>query len=892
MKHLRIVLTLVFGVIFFLTVHHQPPASACQGNRCAVPTVNCIRSIVLAKAAPFVFVASTVGPVTVNVPANLFLTCANSMSIPPGCGGATPCSNTISSASLTITVFTPLIASATISTAAGTMTPPNCIQGTTPGVFNPYSVSVNLPATTTPGVYLVLGNASVTFADGVTMTATGDTEICLVEESPTQPGEPRLDVELLTPNFPRLAPGDQAAIQYLVTNRDNRPGMSVNFNLFADAQQNAVHPGGANANQGVYSLSNKFGDDFAIDWDLGDCIPLPPHPFIQPGINRGGQMLNPGESRMYTVRMRSYGQCGTGSCDESFLRVTGTFSDGSPALACAGMALYVDTSVPTTGCGMGENDCNRNGIPDADDIERGTSSDANFNAVPDECMLDAGSPRFQGLAQVNPSTVEAGVPIEIVALALAGSSPISNVFANGRPLTHQGGGIWRGMIPSAQTIGDQAVALTAVDGNGKLAGTSGFYRTTDPRLQLVTLPRPVRLLDTRPGFMGCDAPGMPVAGGTSLLQTAAGRTCEGITIPANALAITGHITSVQSGGGFATAYPSWAPRPLVSTTNYLPNEIVNNVFTVGLGAEDGAFKLFALTTTHFVVDVTGVYVPRPMTPTATAPQGGGGLYFHPLSSPIRLLDTRCEPACNTNGCLPLAPGSTLTQQATGSCGGVTIPANARAVVGNATVVGPSGDGFLTIYPSDAMERPLAASSNYSAGQIVNGPFTVALGPDGAFKVFTLAATHLVTDLTGYYSPDAVDINGPGLLFTPFPYPVRLLETRNAPPDLPGCFKPNAPLIGGVEYMQQARVTCQGVTIPMTSKAILGNATVVNNPIAGFLTFWPSDVIDRPLIATSNYNAGQVWNRHFIVGLGTDGVFKMYAHSTTDLVIDVSGSFSP
>jgi len=47
-----------------------------------------------------------------------------------------------------------------------------------------------------------------------------------------------------------------------------------------------------------------------------------------------------------------------------------------------------------------------------------------------------------------------------------------------------------------------------------------------------------------------------------------------------------------------------------------------------------------------------------------------------------------------------------------------------------------------------------------------------------------------------------------------------------------------------------------------------------------------------LAASSNLNAGQVFNRHFTVGLGADGAFKMYSLLTTDLVVDVSGFFAP
>ena len=40
-------------------------------------------------------------------------------------------------------------------------------------------------------------------------------------------------------------------------------------------------------------------------------------------------------------------------------------------------------------------------------------------------------------------------------------------------------------------------------------------------------------------------------------------------------------------------------------------------------------------------------------------------------------------------------------------------------------------------------------------------------------------------------------------------------------------------------------------------------------------------------------AGQVFNRHFMVGLGSgDGAFNIYVSPTTDMVVDVSGYFAP
>ncbi len=432
------------------------------------------------------------------------------------------------------------------------------------------------------------------------------------------------------------------------------------------------------------------------------------------------------------------------------------------------------------------------------------------------------------------------------------------------------GGVVSGTPNTSGTFG---FTIKATDANNCM-GTRVYSVTIAPvpsnGLQFYPLATPMRLLDTRSGQPACFTPGVPINGGATLTQLAR-NTCG---IPANAQAVTGNVTVVTPpAGGFLTIYPSDATQPLAANTNYVAGEILNNVFTVGLGVADGSLKIFAQTTTHVVMDITGYY----------APPATGGLYFHPLPSPVRLLETRVnQPGCFTPG-VPITGGTELTQQGTGVCSGVTIPASAKALVGNATTVNPVAGGFLTFFPAD-VTRPLIATGNYDLGEILNSPFTVGLSATGQFKIYAHTTTDLVVDVLGYFSPDATDVNGTGLLFNPIT-PTRLLDTRV---NQPGCFTPGVPLTGGAETSQAARGVC---TIPATAQAIVGNATVVQPASGGFLTFWPSDAT-RPLVATSNYVAGDILNRHFTVGLGADGAFKMYAHTTTHLVIDVSGYFAP
>ncbi len=487
-----------------------------------------------------------------------------------------------------------------------------------------------------------------------------------------------------------------------------------------------------------------------------------------------------------------------------------------------------------------------------------------------------------GVITVNPATAANGI------VGTAYSQTFTQTGAGASPTWSDSGTLPPGLTLNPNTgllsgtpttEGTFNFTITTTAFNGCTGQRSYTVTISGTGLQFFPLAHPVRLLDTRQGQAGCDAPGAPIPGGTSRTQTAR-RTCDGLTIPANAKAIIGNITTVQSGGGYLTLFPSDAAQPTVANSNYGPNEILNNVFTVGLGNADGAFKIFVTSTTDVVIDVTGYY----------APPGAGGLFFHPLPKPIRLLETRAgQTGCTTPG-VPLAANTETSQQARVTCDSVTIPSSALAIVGNATTVNPggSGPGFLTLFPANAT-RPLVANSNFDPGEVINGPFTVGLSPTGAFKIFSTATTELIVDVLGYYSPEANDVNGTGLLFYPLPKPVRLLETR---PGFTGCTTHSSlPMTGGTENLQPARGICDGVTIANNALGIVGNATVVNSN-GGFLTFWPSDAV-RPLVATSNFLPGQIFNRHFTVGLAaSDGGFKIFSQFTTDLIIDVSGYFAP
>src|SRR5205814_2078429 len=132
-------------------------------------------------------------------------------------------------------------------------------------------------------------------------------------------------------------------------------------------------------------------------------------------------------------------------------------------------------------------------------------------------------------------------------------------------------------------------------------------------------------------------------------------------------------------------------------------------------------------------------------------------------------------------------------------------------------------GYLTIYPN-GVPVPLAATIVYFPGQILSNAFTSSLNAAGEFNIFGERTIDLVVDVAGYYSSEATDANGAGLLFTPLMRPLRILDTR---PGQGNCDNVGSPIPGGSSIAAPAWLTCEGITIPATARTVLGNITVIN-----------------------------------------------------------------
>jgi len=115
-------------------------------------------------------------------------------------------------------------------------------------------------------------------------------------------------------------------------------------------------------------------------------------------------------------------------------------------------------------------------------------------------------------------------------------------------------------------------------------------------------------------------------------------------------------------------------------------------------------------------------------------------------TPCRVFDSRSGAA--------LATGSTtVINVAAAGCG---IPANARAVAGNLTVVNPDNLGFVTLFPGN-YPQPITSTVNYAGGAVRANSVVMPMATDGSGTLALFAnvagggAVDAVLDVSGYFA---------------------------------------------------------------------------------------------------------------------------------------------
>ena len=205
-----------------------------------------------------------------------------------------------------------------------------------------------------------------------------------------------------------------------------------------------------------------------------------------------------------------------------------------------------------------------------------------------------------------------------------------------------------------------------------------------------------------------------------------------------------------------------------------------------------------------------------------------------------------------------------------------IPDDTGAIVLNVTVNEPAAAGFVTVFPCGTAP-PNASNLNHDPGQTIANSVIVKLGDAGRVCFFTDQVSHLIVDVNGAYPLDAT--------FNALE-PARLLDTRPGTQTIDGEFAGTGALQGGQEIALP--VVGRG-GVPAGTEAVVLNVTVNDPALPGFITVYPCGTT-RPNASNLNYTTGQTVPNNVIVKVGAAGDVCLFSDQTTNLLVDVNGSF--
>jgi hypothetical protein len=129
---------------------------------------------------------------------------------------------------------------------------------------------------------------------------------------------------------------------------------------------------------------------------------------------------------------------------------------------------------------------------------------------------------------------------------------------------------------------------------------------------------------------------------------------------------------------------------------------------------------------------------------------GGAISY--LSTPIRLLDARTSASSGLVNRGALAGNEVYTFGVAG-LGGSGIPATAQGLIGNVTILGPSGTGNLSLFPAGGAVPTVASMTFGTAGLFLANGVNVAISSGGAINIQNQSSgtTPLVLDAVAFVS---------------------------------------------------------------------------------------------------------------------------------------------
>lgn len=272
--------------------------------------------------------------------------------------------------------------------------------------------------------------------------------------------------------------------------------------------------------------------------------------------------------------------------------------------------------------------------------------------------------------------------------------------------------------------------------------------------------------------------------------------------------------------------------------------------------------------------------------------------YHQAITPERILDTRNTTGDNltsgtTSASTPVAAHSTTTLEIVGdtvapivSGAPTTIPATATAVAADVTLVSETAAGELDTY-ADGTQRPITSSNNYYANTTVTGYQVIPIGIDGKIALYNASSgtTHLIVDITGYFTSDATRTGDQ--TYTPLTTAYRALNTAASTANT------SLTKTGPVASNSSFTLQITGVDgIPSTATAVAINLAAFTESGGGILEAYETGTT-APTDTTLTYQGGSIASLAADVTLGTGGKITInnVGGSTTDIIGDIAGYFT-
>ena len=347
--------------------------------------------------------------------------------------------------------------------------------------------------------------------------------------------------------------------------------------------------------------------------------------------------------------------------------------------------------------------------------------------------------------------------------------------------------------------------------------------------------------------------------------------------------VPGKPTGVTATAGNASAFVSWtAPADDGGSpiSLYLVETIGIDLRTCSPAPGATSCTVVSLTNsqsyTFVVVAYNSVGSGPPSDPSApVTPLDPRGSTYHALT-PARILDSRY--GIGFSGTIGTYGGRPF--QVTGQGG---VPTGATAVTGNLTVTGQTSKGYLYLGPI-AISSPTSSTLNFPVGDDRANAVTVPLSNSGMLAVAyispdILARTHVIFDVTGFFTPDATGATYHALT------PARILDSRYGT-GLSGTFS---------SHVARTFTVIGRGGVPTNATAITGNLTVTQQTSLGFIFVGPVALND-PTSSTLNFPLGDDRANAVTVTLGTGGTLSAtYAAPTygptAHVIFDVTGYFT-